>query len=266
LTYSEHGPDSVVPLVDLDASRSSVLLPVAADPLLLRVLLSGSIVVPSGLKQVGRRHTRNRAGVSERAPMINTDQLDQIQNATVYDSAGEKVGKAGSVYLDDTMGVPSWVTVKTGLFGSSESFAPLDGANLNGDRVDVAYTNQQIQDAPNLPADGRLEPDQERDLDRHFADPSASSPGRDELDESDEDDETNEGLGRDALDDRPEDRPDDLPDNGDKGQEPPRMRRYVVTERHTITVPGEDADVPVEPVPVGDAARSSDRHAEGSRR
>ncbi|WP_426560216.1 hypothetical protein ACPPVT_11155 [Angustibacter sp. McL0619] len=38
--------------------------------------------------------------------MTSTDQLDQVPNATVY--------------LDDTTGDPSWITVKTGLFGTNE--------------------------------------------------------------------------------------------------------------------------------------------------
>lgn len=45
----------------------------------------------------------------------------------VLSSAGDKIGGIGQVYLDDATGEPSWVTTKTGLFGTSESFVPLQG-------------------------------------------------------------------------------------------------------------------------------------------
>jgi len=204
--------------------------------------------------------------------MIRSDQAEQVQNATVYDSAGQKVGKAGSVYFDDTTGEPSWVTVKTGLFGNNESFTPLDGASVSGDRVDVPYTKQQIQDAPNLPADGHLEPEQERDLYRYFAKVSAvnANPGsaekpnstnrndRDTKDVGDTKDLDDTSNARDRGDDRDaSDIRDDRRGTEDAGPEPDtagtreetpgRLRKYVVTEQHTITVPVERGEVRVEP-------------------
>ena len=64
--------------------------------------------------------------------MISENQLDDVQRATVYDRSGDKIGKAGQVYLDDATGQPSWITVNTGLFGTSESFVPLEGASFDG--------------------------------------------------------------------------------------------------------------------------------------
>lgn len=60
----------------------------------------------SRLEQLGRRHIASQAREYEGPPMTSTDQLDQVPNATVY--------------LDDTTGDPSWITVKTGLFGTNE--------------------------------------------------------------------------------------------------------------------------------------------------
>ncbi len=72
--------------------------------------------------------------------MISTNNIEQLQSATVYDQSGDKVGKVGQVYLDDATGEPTWATVSTGLFGTSESFVPLQGANYDGsDRIDVQY-------------------------------------------------------------------------------------------------------------------------------
>ncbi|MHA7190620.1 PRC-barrel domain-containing protein, partial [Arthrobacter sp. MDT2-16] len=73
--------------------------------------------------------------------MITQNDIDTILSGRghVLDSHGAKIGSVGQVYLDDQTQDPSWVTVKTGLFGTSESFAPLQGANVNGNDVTIGY-------------------------------------------------------------------------------------------------------------------------------
>ena len=191
--------------------------------------------------------------------MIRTDQLNQVQNATVYDSAGDKVGKAGTVYLDDTSGDPTWVTVKTGLFGNNESFAPLEGAAFTDDRLAVAYTKEQIKGAPNLPTDGHLEPAQERDLYRYYARPADattnSSTGGSDSSEGNDSGDAEGSRGQDDIRDcrgEPLDVDGDLDPDASLESQSPRLRKYVVTEQHTVTVPVERGQVTVEPVPAGD--------------
>ncbi|RJT74891.1 DUF2382 domain-containing protein [Arthrobacter cheniae] len=102
--------------------------------------------------------------------MISQNDIDTIMSGRshVLASDGSKIGSAGQVYLDDQTGDPSWVTVKTGLFGTSESFAPLQGANLTGDDVTVGYTKEQVKDAPRVESDGELSPEEEDTLYRHY--------------------------------------------------------------------------------------------------
>ena len=57
--------------------------------------------------------------------MIAQQDFDRIEGATAYDNSGEKIGRIGQVYVDEESGEAGWVTVSTGLFGLSESFAPL---------------------------------------------------------------------------------------------------------------------------------------------
>ena len=76
--------------------------------------------------------------------MISTEQLKQVIGQDVVDSSGSKVGTARQVYLDDTTGQPAWVTVRTGLFGSSESFIPLSDASTDGGQLRVPYGKDQI--------------------------------------------------------------------------------------------------------------------------
>lgn len=101
--------------------------------------------------------------------MISENQIDDVQRATVYDSTGDKIGKAGQVYLDDSTGSPTWVTVNTGLFGTSESFVPLENARFDGsDRLEVGYSKSQVKDAPRVAADGHLEVSEEAELYRYY--------------------------------------------------------------------------------------------------
>jgi uncharacterized protein (TIGR02271 family) len=100
--------------------------------------------------------------------MITQDQLEKLTGATAYDRDGDKVGKIGAVYYDDRTNEPTWVTVHTGLFGTNESFVPVQGADVAGDRVTVAYDKATIKDAPNIGEDGHLSPQDEERLYRHY--------------------------------------------------------------------------------------------------
>ncbi|MUK03199.1 DUF2382 domain-containing protein [Vibrio cholerae] len=102
--------------------------------------------------------------------MITQNNIDSILSGrgNVLDSNGSKVGSVGQIYLDDQTGDPSWVTVKTGLFGTHESFAPLQGANVTGNDVTIAYSKDQVKDAPRIESDGNLSPEEEDRLYRHY--------------------------------------------------------------------------------------------------
>lgn len=103
--------------------------------------------------------------------MISTTQLDALLagGGDVVDQDGKKIGGIGQVYLDDQGGQPAWVTVKTGLFGTGESFAPLAEATVQGDDVHVPVTKAMVKDAPHSDdSDGHLSPDQEADLFRYY--------------------------------------------------------------------------------------------------
>ncbi|MBO1030771.1 PRC-barrel domain-containing protein [Tessaracoccus sp. SD287] len=74
--------------------------------------------------------------------------LDEYYDAVVFDINGEKVGGVGQVFLDEESGQPSWVTVRTGLFGLKESFVPLVEARLEDGVLHVAFSKEFIKDAP----------------------------------------------------------------------------------------------------------------------
>jgi uncharacterized protein YrrD len=64
--------------------------------------------------------------------MLNENQVSDVIGSTAYGSDGEKIGKVGQVYFDENTDQPEWVTVNTGLFGTSESFIPAVGRDVRG--------------------------------------------------------------------------------------------------------------------------------------
>jgi uncharacterized protein (TIGR02271 family) len=102
--------------------------------------------------------------------MLAKEHIDDLlnRNGNVLSADGEKIGSIGQVYADDDNGQPTWVTVKTGLFGMSESFVPLEGARTEGDNIVVPYSKDQVKDAPRVDTDGHLEPSEEDRLFEHY--------------------------------------------------------------------------------------------------
>ena len=100
--------------------------------------------------------------------MIGTDTISRVIGQDVYDESGDKIGSAAEVYLDDETGQPEWVTVRTGMFGTKESFVPLRDANLTDDGVRVPVTKSQVKDAPKVDTDGHLSPQEEEELYRYY--------------------------------------------------------------------------------------------------
>lgn len=98
----------------------------------------------------------------------STYDYDRYYGLNVTDRDGDKVGGVGQVYLDDATGRPEWVTVKTGLFGTKETFVPLRGESIDGDRLVLPYSKEQIKNAPNLDPEGHLSPEEEQELYRYY--------------------------------------------------------------------------------------------------
>lgn len=212
--------------------------------------------------------------------MISQNDIDVILSgrSTVLDTQGAKIGSAGQVYLDDQTGEPSWVTVKTGLFGTSESFVPLQNASLAGDDVSVAYTKDQVKDAPRIEADGNLSPEEEDRLYRHYGltnpsgqgtadntagttagtttDTTTGMTGTGRTDRS----EARGTVGHDTSGPTTDDamtRSEEQLHVGTERREvgKARLRKYVVTENVTKTVPVQHEEVRVTREPITDANR-----------
>jgi hypothetical protein len=165
---------------------------------------------------------------------ITTEELRAayLRSGNVY-AGSEKLGRIGQIYLDDETSEPTWVTVKTGLFGTSESFVPLNQARLEGDDIIVDFDKDTINSAPRIDADGDLTPREELELFRYYSRPHDTET-TDQDDRFDRDDDHDDRLDRNRV--RDQDTPDDhqriVDEIADRRDEAGRgrLRRYVVTE------------------------------------
>jgi uncharacterized protein (TIGR02271 family) len=101
--------------------------------------------------------------------MLDAQDARSIMGATAYGSDGDKIGKVGQVFLDDQSGRPEFVTVNTGLFGTSETFIPVSGASFSGDRLELPYDKEKVKGAPNVDVDsGHLDESEEQRLYEYY--------------------------------------------------------------------------------------------------
>ena len=191
--------------------------------------------------------------------MISSDQVDQVFGATVYDPSGEKVGDVGQVYFDDVTGDPEWVTVNTGLFGTSESFVPIHDAELSGGRLVVGHDKGHVKNAPNVGNEQHLSPEEERALYAHYGVAWGTEPATETVQQtSQQATGTVPATGHDTSGPTTDDamtRSEERVEVGTRSQEVgrARLRKYVVTEQVTQTVPVTKERVVLETEPITDA-------------
>jgi uncharacterized protein (TIGR02271 family) len=198
--------------------------------------------------------------------VTNPQPSDRLIGLTAIDAEGDKVGKVGQVYLDAATGQPAWVTVRTGLFGSSESFAPLDSATVSSDELRLAVPRQLIKDAPNVADDGQLSEQETGALYQHYAGYLGSGPGMSASQPGERPydgpgggyaSQAGDNAGR-VTDDamtRSEERIRVGTESVQAGRA--RLRKYVVTENVTATVPVSHEEVRLEREPITEANRDA---------
>jgi len=87
---------------------------------------------------------------------------------TLFGEDGEKIGSIEEIYLDAETNQPEWALVNTGLFGTKHSFVPLQQAAPGDQGVRVPYDKSVVKDAPKMDPDGRLSQEEESELYRHY--------------------------------------------------------------------------------------------------
>ena len=207
--------------------------------------------------------------------MLAKEHIEDLLNkrGDVLSADGNKIGSIGEVYSDDDSGQPTWVTVRTGLFGMSESFVPLETARVEGNDLVVPYSKDQIKDAPRVDTDGHLEPAEEDRLYKHYelggnrtytearegTDADFAATGRAGTYDTDN---TRGTVGRDTSGPTTDDAMTRSEERVNIGTEREatgrvRLRKYVTTENVTRTVPVQREEVRLEREPITDANRGN---------
>ena len=200
--------------------------------------------------------------------MTTAQTPESYMGRTAVDPQGDKIGKIGQVYVDDVTGQPDWVTVNTGLFGTKEHFAPLQGASVTGDDVVLPFDKNVVKDAPDVADASHLDPDEQDALYTYYAQylsgtgtsgtagytETAGTAGYAEsagtAGTRSEGYDTS-GPTTDEAMTRSEEHLNVGTQRVEAGRA--RLRKYVVTEQQTVSVPVSHEEVRIEREPITDA-------------
>ncbi|HEY0373731.1 MAG TPA: PRC and DUF2382 domain-containing protein [Amnibacterium sp.] len=223
--------------------------------------------------------------------MIATQDIDRIIGSEAVDPQNDKIGKVSQVYIDQDTEQPRWVSVRTGLFGTSESLVPLDNANWDSDTLHVGYDKARVKDAPRVDADRELSPEEQEQLYSYYGlngatggfGGSGTTGGTGYPDTSDTTTAgtgmsgntgysgtttgragvgTEGAVGHDTSGPTTDDAMTRSEERLDVGTEQvqagrARLRKHVVTEQQNVTVPVTREEVRIEREPITDANRDA---------
>ena len=193
--------------------------------------------------------------------MLSEQELSAAIGSTAYGPDGDRIGTVEHFFVDDRTGLPTWVAVSTGLFGTRHSVVPALEASFIDGALRLPVTRDAVKSAPEV-GDARLTPAEEAALRRHYGldAPSSGSPawtptaegvvpvGATDVAEPAAPPPPPEAPGTDSAMTRSEERL----RVGTEQVATTRVRlvKYVVTEEVQITVPVRREEIRVEHVPI----------------
>ncbi|HET9737971.1 MAG TPA: PRC and DUF2382 domain-containing protein [Solirubrobacteraceae bacterium] len=190
--------------------------------------------------------------------MASTNQdVLALRGQELLGSDGEKLGTIEEIYLDTETNEPEWALVTTGLFGTKQSFVPLSGMTQEGDTATVPFDKATVKDAPSVDPDGRLSEREEAELYRHYGRDYGSN-GTTSTGDAGGDAGDRGTVGHDVSGPTTDDamtRSEEELHVGKTERETgrARLRKYVVEDEVTQTVPVRREEVRIEREPITDA-------------
>jgi uncharacterized protein (TIGR02271 family) len=187
--------------------------------------------------------------------MLKTDDATQLYGAPLFDENDENIGAVDELYLDDETGQPEFALIKDGgFFGGGSYFVPLNNATQTGDRLRVPYSKDKVKSAPGWDGDDHLSQQQEREIYTYYGIAYGESRSDSGLPEGKE----RPSVGRDVSGPTTDDamtRSEEELHVGTAKREvgKARLRKHLVTENVTTTVPVTREEVRVEREPISDA-------------
>jgi len=99
---------------------------------------------------------------------IQKDRILGYRGEDLYDTDGSKIGSIEEIYLDAETDEPEWALIHTGLFGTKRTFVPLRDASETDGNLTVPIDKATVKDAPQVDANGQLSQREESELYRHY--------------------------------------------------------------------------------------------------
>jgi len=199
--------------------------------------------------------------------MAQTQDILSYRGRDLTGADGEKLGKIEEIYIDRQTERPEWALITTGLFGTKQTFVPIEQANDSEEGLRVPFDKATVKDAPKIDPDGELSEQEESQLYRHYGRdhggtglPNGGAPGTGGTADRDEAtrDRSDSDVGRDVSGPNTDDamtRSEEELRVGTTEREAGRvrLRKYVVEDEVTQTVPVRREEVRVEREPITDA-------------
>ncbi len=198
---------------------------------------------------------------------VEKDRILQLRGEDLCDNDGDKIGSIEEIYLDADSGSPEWALVNTGMFGGKSTFVPLRDASETDGALRVPYDKATVKDAPKLEPNGQLSQREESELYRYYSLDYADNGSDTALPDArrlDTDSDTEGTVGRDVSGpetDQAMTRSEEELTVGKTERESgrARLRKHVVTEEVTKTVPVKREEIRIEREPITDA-NAGDAH------
>ncbi len=193
--------------------------------------------------------------------MLDPEQVLESRGSNLLAEDGSKLGTIVDIYIDQDTQDPEWALVKTGLVGSSNNFVPLKEATAEGSDILVPYSEDHVKNAPSMDADGELSQQEEAELYRYYgldyseeSSDSGLPEGHSDTDPSDRGRPEGFDTGGPTTDDALTRSEEEL-HVGKTQREAGRVRlkKYVVTEDVTQTVPVQREEVRIDREPITDS-------------
>ncbi len=186
-----------------------------------------------------------------------TQDVLSLRGEDIHGRDGEKLGKIDEIYLDSDTGQPEWALVTTGLFGTKQSFVPISDLSRGDEGITVPFDKATVKDAPNVDPDGRLSEREEQELYRHYGMDWGSGDtgsGTGVSGTADRGDTVGRDVSGPTTDDAMTRSEEELTvGKAERETGRVRLRKYVVEDEVTQTVPVRREEVRVEREPITDA-------------
>jgi uncharacterized protein (TIGR02271 family) len=191
---------------------------------------------------------------------------DQYAGYTVYDQAGEKIGKVDDLFLNESDS-PEYIGVKMGLLGTRSTLIPFQMTRVNDEQqvIEVSKDKETVENGHTFDDDREITPEFEDEVYSYYGLQRSSSTEESGAHESYYAEETTQTMGvADRTDLADEDelrvqRTEEELAAGTREREAGQLkvRKRVRTDRESIEVPTRHEEVTVERVPVeGEASEA----------